>query len=161
MNNKLFIFLIPFICMSVSSFDIDVFNLSMSSIKSLNICTTDISYSFEDNKPGNCTTPTEVDAEGAYNFIISKNPIVIDIRTPEEYAQGHIEYAKLNIDFYNPNFKDEISKLDKGGKYLIYCRTGGRSAKALDIMKEMGFTDVHHIKGGITAWQQAGYPVVK
>jgi len=161
MKRKLYIFCIPLMILSLSSFDLDIFNISVSSIKSTDICSTDISYSFDNNRPGNCTTPAEVDADGAYNFIISKNPVVIDIRTPEEYAQGHLEYAKLNIDFYNPNFKNEISKLDKNGKYLIYCRTGGRSAKALDIMKELGFSDVHHIKGGITAWQEADYPVVK
>lgn len=112
------------------------------------------------SKPGNCTTPVEVNPEEAYYFIIEKKPVIIDIRTPEEFKQKHLPDVKYNIDFYSTDFKDKLNKLDKNGKYLIYCRTGHRSSIALQIMRELGFKDIHHIKGGITAWEKAGYPVV-
>lgn len=112
-------------------------------------------------KPGNCTTPIELNPEEAYYFIIEKKPIIIDIRTKQEYEQEHLENVSYNIDFYSPHFKDHLNDLDKNAKYLIYCRTGRRSAQALEIMKELGFKDIHHIKGGIVAWKEAGYPTVK
>lgn len=65
----------------------------------------------------------------------------VDVRTPEEYNQGHIEGA-LNIDFRQDNFAEEINKLDKGRKYLVYCRSGNRSGQAVEIMRGLGFTDV-------------------
>ena len=65
------------------------------------------------------------------------------------------------MDYYAPAFKDKLSKLDKSAKYLIYCRSGKRSAAALKMMQDLGFSDIHDIAGGITAWQAAGLPVVK
>lgn len=89
----------------------------------------------------------------------NKDFIIIDIRTPEEFSTGHIENAVL-IDYYASNFETEIGKLDRNKKYLIYCRTARRSAAARDIMKEMGFTDLFHMEGGITDWISKNYPVV-
>ena len=94
-------------------------------------------------------------------FIEAANPVVIDVRRPEEYAAGHLEAAALQLDYYAPDFKERLGKLDKGAPYLIYCRSGHRSGLALGIMKELGFTDIHDIEGGITAWTAAGLPVVK
>jgi phage shock protein E len=88
------------------------------------------------------------------------NFIIIDVRTPEEYAQGHLENAIL-IDYNNDSFKTEIKKLNRNKKYLIYCRTGNRSAGARDFMQASGFMDINHMDGGITEWQSRGYPVVK
>jgi rhodanese-related sulfurtransferase len=85
---------------------------------------------------------------------------IIDIRTPDEYAAGHLENAKL-IDYYADNFKAELDKLDRTKSYLIYCRTGSRSGLARDIMEGMGFLSVYNMQGGITAWQAGGYGVVK
>ena len=112
-------------------------------------------------KPGDCATPVEINAEESFHFIQEKDPVVIDVRTPAEYAAGRLEKAASNMDYYAPDFKEKLAKLDKKGKYLIYCRTGKRSGLALEIMKGLGFTDIHHIAGGIVAWQQAGYPVIK
>ena len=86
--------------------------------------------------------------------------IIIDVRTPEEYAAGHIESAVL-VNYNSADFQEEISKFNKEKTYLIYCRTGNRSSGARDIMKELGFREIYHMDGGITEWQAQGFPVVK
>ena len=86
--------------------------------------------------------------------------VIIDVRTPEEFAEGHIENA-INIDYYSDAFRDNINQLDKNKTYLIYCRSGNRSGKALDIMEELDFLEAYNILGGITAWQAEGLPVAE
>lgn len=88
------------------------------------------------------------------------SPVLLDIRTPDEYAQERLKGAAL-LDFYAPDFVEKLGLLDKSAKYLIYCRSGNRSGKALETMGQLGFTEAHHIEGGITAWTAAGYPTVK
>ncbi len=85
---------------------------------------------------------------------IKNNPdaVIIDVRTKMEYNQGRIANSKL-IDIYKPGFIDEIQKLDKNVKYLIYCRSGNRSYFAVTKMLELGFTDVCHLGSGIIGWE--------
>lgn len=78
------------------------------------------------------------------------NMTIIDIRTPEEYASGHIDKA-INIDFYASDFKDQLEKLNKSEAYSIYCRSGSRSGKALSIMKDLGFINVADLQGGYSS----------
>lgn len=94
------------------------------------------------------------DNQGNPNFAI------IDVRTPEEYATGHIENAMI-LDYYEDNFKDELDKLDKDKTYLIYCRSGTRSGKSLDIMRELGFGEVYNMLGGMIQWGSDGLPTVQ
>lgn len=86
--------------------------------------------------------------------------MIIDVRTEEEYAAGHIEGA-VNINIGRLSFSEEIGKLDRDAIYLVYCRTGNRSYGAVTMMQEMGFQTIHHLVYGITEWMNAGYPVVK
>jgi rhodanese-related sulfurtransferase len=86
--------------------------------------------------------------------------VILDVRTPAEFAEGHIEGAVL-LDFNAGNFEVEVGKLDKDVRYLVYCRTSNRSGQAVNVMKNLGFKDVSDMDGGIVAWQSAGYPVVK
>lgn len=86
--------------------------------------------------------------------------IIIDVRTPEEFADGHIANAD-NIDYYSVTFRNDIDKLDKGKTYLIYCRSGNRSGKARDIMAELNFNKVYNMSGGILAWNDEGLPTTK
>jgi rhodanese-related sulfurtransferase len=90
----------------------------------------------------------------------SGNFVILDVRTPEEYGKGHLKGAML-INFYDKDFKAQVSRLDKNKTYLVYCRSGSRSASATDIMKGLGFKRVYTMNGGITLWQRKGYPVVK
>ncbi len=84
--------------------------------------------------------------------------VLIDVRTPEEYSSGHIDDS-LNIDYQSPDFKVEVDKLAKPISYLLYCRTGARSAAAGNMMANLGFKYIFNMIGGITAWQAAGFPV--
>ncbi len=88
------------------------------------------------------------------------NFAIIDVRTPAEFASGHIDNA-INIDFRSETFESEISKLDKSKAYLIYCRTGNRSRGALDVMIEMGFKEVYHLSVGINGWLAEGFPITE
>jgi len=109
-------------------------------------------------------TIKDVTAEEAFNLIQENksdpNFIIVDVRTPQEFAEGHIENA-INIDFRSDAFKDEVGNLDRTRKYLLYCRSGNRSQGALSIMTELGFREVYHLSAGIIGWAEAGYPVTK
>jgi rhodanese-related sulfurtransferase len=82
---------------------------------------------------------------------------VIDVRTPEEFAAGHVAGA-INIDVEAPDFDAEISALDPEDSYLVYCRSGRRSAIAADTMAEAGFTDIVDA-GGLEPLAEAGAPI--
>ncbi|HEY82582.1 MAG TPA: rhodanese-like domain-containing protein [Dehalococcoidia bacterium] len=106
----------------------------------------------------------DVTLEEAYALMMdnlgSEDFVILDVRTPEEYASGHIERA-VNLDYYSETFKEELDKLDKDKVYLIYCRSGNRSGKALAIMEELGFREVYNMRGGMIRWEAVGMPVVK
>jgi rhodanese-related sulfurtransferase len=85
---------------------------------------------------------------------------VIDMRTPTEYRQGHIAGARL-VDFYDPSFKSRLDQLDRQKAYLVYCRSGNRTGKALALMKELGFQKVYHLKGGILDWNAHRLPLAQ
>ncbi|HUU65392.1 MAG TPA: rhodanese-like domain-containing protein [Dehalococcoidales bacterium] len=89
-----------------------------------------------------------------------ENFVIIDVRTPEEYAGGHIEKA-INLDYYSETFADELDQLDKEKTYLIYSRTDQRSGEALDMMAELGFREVYNMLGGIERWEEMKLPTVK
>jgi len=87
-----------------------------------------------------------------------KNAVILDVRTTEEFNDGHIENAIHTDVLQSESFKKYIATLPKNKTYLLYCRSGKRSANALNIMKESGFTDVKHLQQGITGWDG---PVIK
>ncbi|MFC1956186.1 rhodanese-like domain-containing protein [Chloroflexota bacterium] len=107
---------------------------------------------------------TDVTAKEAISIIQENknNPdfIIVDVRTPEEYAEGHIDNA-VNIDFNSGVFNDETSKLDRYKTYLIYCRSGNRSSRAVDVMRRLDFAKIYHFHEGIIGWNNVGYPVTK
>jgi rhodanese-related sulfurtransferase len=78
--------------------------------------------------------------------------IVIDVRTPAEWQQGVISGADLFIDYNSPTFKQQLAKLDKSKTYIVYCRSGGRSAGASQVMVDSGFKNVINMQGGISSW---------
>ncbi len=83
---------------------------------------------------------------------------LIDVRTPEEFAGGHIKNA-VNIDIKGDDFDKELAKLDKSKPVMVYCLSGGRSSKAASKMKDEGFSEVYNLDGGIMSWKSAGKPV--
>jgi rhodanese-related sulfurtransferase len=84
---------------------------------------------------------------------------VLDVRTPGEFAAGHLKGAK-NIDFKADDFAAKLGKLDKTKPYLVHCRSGGRSTASLKTFKELGFTNIIHLDGGMIAWKKADGAVV-
>lgn len=79
--------------------------------------------------------------------------VILDVRTPEETAEGKIEGA-MELNFYDEDFAAEVAKLDKDKTYLVYCRSGKRSFKACTIMAEQGFPKLYSLDGGYNAWSQ-------
>ena len=96
-------------------------------------------------------------------FEIQSNPpadlVVLDVRTPQEFQEGHLEGAMM-IDFYEADFKAQLAELDPNVPYLLYCRSGNRSGQTADIMTELGFSNVAEVQGGIISWTEAGLPIV-
>lgn len=103
---------------------------------------------------------THVDAAGAEKLVKMGTVKVLDVRTPDEYKEGHIVSAK-NIDFTGSDFEKQVSALDKTGTYLVHCQSGGRSTNSLEIFEKLGFKFIYHLDGGMKAWTQAGLPVTK
>lgn len=90
--------------------------------------------------------------------ISAADAVIIDVRTPMEYSEGHIKNAKL-IDIYGRDFASEIEKLDKNKSYYVYCRSGNRSSSAAGFMISKGFSKVYNLSGGISAWERAKKPL--
>ncbi|MFY0674598.1 MAG: rhodanese-like domain-containing protein [Bacteroidia bacterium] len=89
-----------------------------------------------------------------FEKMIDENPgTVLDVRTPDEYKKGNIEGSVL-IDWYSPDFAKKAAELDKDKPVYVYCHVGGRSSSAMKkLTKELGFTEVYNLKGGIVAWR--------
>lgn len=87
------------------------------------------------------------------------NTVVLDVRTPSEFASGHLPNA-MNIDVEAGDFAQQIANLDKSKTYAVYCHSGRRSGIALDQMMGAGFGSVYDLQGGIAAWESAGGQVV-
>ena len=85
--------------------------------------------------------------------------VILDVRTPEEFATGHLPGA-INIDVEAADFTTQIASLDKTATYAVYCRSGNRSGVAMNEMAGEGFTDLADLAGGIAAWAQAGGTIV-
>lgn len=96
--------------------------------------------------------------DAAERLVENPAPVVLDIRTPEEVAAGHLA-GSVNIDFYEADFADRIGELDRDASYVVYCRSGNRSGQAMELFESLGFSDVIEIDGGIVAWSAAGLPV--
>ena len=105
-------------------------------------------------------TDTSLPVEKFQEEITKPDIILLDVRTPEEYAEGHLANS-INLDFRSTNFETRIDSLDKTKTYEIYCHSGKRSSNSVKLMREKGFKDVHDLKGGILEWQAKGLPVTK
>lgn len=98
-------------------------------------------------------TGNELASSQRFERLMKKpNTVVLDVRTPEEYKEGHLPNAVL-LDFNGGVFDAEYAKLDRSKNYLVYCKSGRRSDKAAGKMKGAGFGNVIQLKGGIQAWQ--------
>jgi phage shock protein E len=100
-----------------------------------------------------------VSAADAQAVLESRPDVVtLDVRTPQEFAEGHLAGAQL-LDYTSGEFAARLGELDPGATYVLYCRSGNRSAGAAELMRQAGFTEVYEVDGGILAWEAAGLPV--
>lgn len=101
-----------------------------------------------------------VDATTFKSQMESEPGTILDVRTPEEVAEGHLANATV-ININDTDFEARINELDKTKPVYVYCKAGGRSARAADILKTNGFGKVVNLDGGITAWMENGFETVK
>jgi len=88
-----------------------------------------------------------------------KKSVILDIRTLEEIAQGHIESAET-ADFLSEDFEEKLAGMDKSKKYYVYCRSGKRTISASEKMQQMGFRKIYVLEGGLNNWVEQDKPIV-
>lgn len=103
---------------------------------------------------GRSSAVKNIDGPTLRSMLKDKNVKVIDVRTAAEAAQGKIKQA-TNINVNDPDFKQKVSGLDKSKTYVLYCRSGMRSARAARLMDKMGFEDLYNLQGGYMAYQNS------
>ena len=89
-----------------------------------------------------------------------KNSVVLDVRTPREFAAGHVPGA-VNIDWHSRAFNEKVEALDKSKTYLIHCQSGVRSAAAARRMTELKFSHLFDYSGGWADYSKSGKPIEK
>jgi len=105
------------------------------------------------------TAPERVDAAMFSTVVATPGITIIDVRTPEEFAQGHIEGA-VNYNVEGPDFANQIMGLDPAGVYAVYCQSGNRSQPAVAQLSSVGIASIFELESGITGWENEGFPVV-
>ncbi|MRI62504.1 rhodanese-like domain-containing protein [Ornithobacterium rhinotracheale] len=116
---------------------------------------------FQSCKTQNTTENSEKLELNATEFnqkITQKPGLILDVRTPEEFAQGHLKQAQL-LNYKSPNFTEKAKELPKDQPIYVYCRSGRRSHAAAEILRDLGYQQVFELEGGIIGWEQAELPV--
>ncbi|MEZ5385498.1 MAG: rhodanese-like domain-containing protein [Prosthecobacter sp.] len=101
-----------------------------------------------------------VKSEEAAKIIAKGGVTIVDVRTSDEFQEGHIKGAK-NIDIMGDDFETKLAKLDKTKPVIVHCQAGGRSTRALPVFQKLGFKELIHLDDGFGGWQDAGKPVEK
>jgi rhodanese-related sulfurtransferase len=116
-----------------------------------------------DTKPPEKTQYTDISVQQGKEMIDRGEVYILDVRTQEEYASGHINGSTLLAvqDIPKQDLNVKLKDIPKDRKILVYCRSGRRSAMASGILAENGYAQVYNMKGGITEWMNAGYEVEK
>ena len=94
------------------------------------------------------------------NKILTDDFILVDVRTSEEYRDGHLE-GSVNIDYFSDDFSNEIKQLGLETPIVLYCRSGNRSGKSMSIMYDLGFVELRNFKGGYKEWILGNNLVIK
>jgi rhodanese-related sulfurtransferase len=110
--------------------------------------------------PGASGTPHRVEVAQFAAVIAEPSVQIIDVRTPAEFADGHIVGA-VNIPVNDPDFGRRVSELDPGGRYAVYCRSGNRSQPAVAQMQAAGILDIVELESGTNGWAAAGQPLTR
>ncbi|NYG55919.1 rhodanese-like domain-containing protein [Nocardioides perillae] len=113
-----------------------------------------------DEAPADSAEGPSLDAPDFAERMAEPGTVLLDVRTPEEFAAGHIAGAR-NLPLAAPDFVEQVRALDPGATYAVYCRTDRRSGEALAVLAEHGLTDAYDLAGGMEAWQAYGGAVVR
>ena len=100
----------------------------------------------------------DISIEEAAELLKNPEVIVLDLRTPREFAGGHLVGAR-NVDFNDPGFGENLAGLDRRRSYVVHSASGSRSGRALPLFGELGFEKINHLRPGFRGWVAAGYPV--
>lgn len=106
------------------------------------------------------TGPVRVGVSEFATVIDTPGTQIIDVRTPEEFAEGHIAGA-VNIPVESADFLDNVAQLDPSGTYAVYCRSGNRSQGAVDGMASVGIGNIYELESGTIGWTGEGRPLVQ
>jgi rhodanese-related sulfurtransferase len=112
---------------------------------------------------GKVSAPAEPVRVGVPEFadiITDPGVMIVDVRTPQEFADGHIDGA-VNIPVELPDFVDRVSELDPNGTYAVYCRSGNRSQVAVAGMTDVGINGIYELESGTNGWASEGQPLVQ
>jgi len=124
-------------------------------------CSTDSSASASNADPAAVAGSTSVVRMGVTDFetvLATPGVQIIDVRTPAEFADGHIPGAR-NIPVQSADFTEQISGLDPAGTYAVYCRSGNRSQPAVAAMQQAGISTIYELASGTKGWTAAGKPL--
>lgn len=116
-----------------------------------------------DTKPAEKTQYTDISVQEGKGMIDRGEVFILDVRTQEEYASGHINGSTLLAvqDIPEQELTEKTKEIPKDRKILVYCKSGRRSAQASGMLVRNGFAEVYNMQGGITEWMNAGYEVEK
>lgn len=106
------------------------------------------------------SAPERVDAARFAEVVEMPGVQIIDVRTREEFASGHLDGA-VNYDLQGSSFLEQVATLDPSGTYAVYCRSGNRSQPAVAAMADAGISSIYELSTGIIGWQDAGLPTVQ
>lgn len=104
-----------------------------------------------------CNAQNKISADKFEQKMKENNTILVDVRTPQEFAEAHLKGA-VNIDIYAPDFAARMNELDKTNTILLYCQSGNRSGQAAGQLSESGFAAIYDLQGGIGEWKRLGKP---
>lgn len=102
-------------------------------------------------------TSTAVDVVEAHRLMDQDEAVLVDVRTKEEWKQGHVEGA---VHISLPSLENQLRRIPTDKPVLVICRSGSRSARAVSLLRRAGF-DARNVKGGILAWARAGFPLTR
>ena len=104
--------------------------------------------------------PVRVGVADFAKIVADPGVTIVDVRTSEEFAEGHIEGA-INIPVEYPDYIDQVSQLDPNGTYAVYCRSGNRSQPAVAGMASVGINGIYELESGTVGWAAEGQPLVR
>ncbi len=107
---------------------------------------------------------TAIDVNTAKEFVArNENAVIMDVRTPNEYEMSHIT-GSVNVNVQDDSFENMVITLDPNKTYIVHCTKNpadGRSSRALDTLKDLGFKHLYSLEGGYVAWKDAALPLTE